>query len=236
MEAFSPPGWITVAFTALTLAVLCFDAFLVGKAAAATGRDSKRWGLRALAALGVWASLHAAVAESGVLVGDGFPPPAMPYLAAVLGSAVVVAFSPIGRALAALPPLMLVGLQVFRLPLEVLLHELYRAGQLPVQMTWSGYNFDVVTALSAVVVVGLVRRGGSERLVWAWNVLGFVLLVTVVSIAVTSAPLPIRQFHEGPAVVLPFHAPYNWIVNVHVWTALVSHLVLFRAWRQRAAA
>lgn len=60
----------------------------------------------------------------------------------------------------------------------------------------------------------------------------------VTAIAITSAPTPLRRFTEGPPVVLPFHVPFNWIVNVHVWTALVGHLVIGRALfaRRRVAA
>ena len=164
------------------------------------------------------------------------PPPVLPYLALTVGVGVAVTWSSVGRRLAGLPLAVLVGVQVFRVPLEVLLHALYTAGSLPVQMTWSGRNLDVVTGASAVLVAFAAHRGASDRVVWVWNLLGFGLLVNVVTVALLSAPLPFRRFDNDPAVVLVFHAPYNWIVNVHVWTALVGHLVIFRALARRRSA
>ena len=51
------------------------------------------------------------------------------------------------------------AVQAFRLPLEMILHGLYDSGDLPVQMTWSGLNFDVVTGATAALLglVGLRR-------------------------------------------------------------------------------
>jgi hypothetical protein len=166
------------------------------------------------------------------------PPPLMFYLMPTMLVGIAVAFSPLGRRLAALPLGLLVGLQAFRLPLEMILHGLHDSGNLPIQMTWSGLNFDVVTgATAALLGILALRRPLPSSLVWAWNAMGSALLLTVVGIAITSAPTPLRQFTEGPPVLLPFHVPFNWIVGVHVWTALVGHLVIFRALvtRRRAA-
>lgn len=236
MDTFAPPTSLTIAFTVLTLLVALADVLILRRAAEPGKRA--RWTAIAAGAAVAWLALHASFASSGVLLREGFPPPVMFYVAMIGFSGVVVAFSPVGSRLAMLPLSILVGLQVFRLPLEVLLHALYDAGALPVQMTWSGYNFDVVTAILAIGVAGGLWRGVVPQWgVWVWNIAGSLLLVNVVGIALLSAPLPIRQFHNEPAVVLVFFAPYNWIVNVHVWTALVGHLVIFRAlWSRRAGA
>jgi hypothetical protein len=235
--AFDPPLALTVAFTALTLVVVFIEVWLVRRAAPPDRR--RRWSLIAAAVAAGWLALHGAIAASGVLEGDRMPPPILFYLAPTMLVGVAVALSPIGRRLAALPLGLLVGLQAFRLPLEMILHGLYQSGDLPVQMTWSGLNFDVVTGLTAAVL-GLValRRPLPGAIVWAWNLLGAALLIVVVAIAITSAPTPLRQFTEGPPVVLVFHVPFTWIAGVHVWTALVGHLVIFRALagRRRGAA
>ena len=202
----------------------------------ATPARRTAWTWRAALVVGLWLAGHAALAASGLLSLETVPPPALAYLAITLGLGAWVAASAVGKRLATLPMAALVGLMAFRVPLELILHALYDAGLVPVQMTWSGLNFDVVTGLSAALLaLFLWRRPVSDAVVTAWNVAGSALLVTVVAIAVLSAPLPIRQFHEGPPLVLVFHAPYNWIVNVHVLTALVGHLVIFRklAWQRR---
>jgi hypothetical protein len=228
MYTLSVPLPLTVAFTVLTLVVALAGVLLVRRAAP-RGR-ARRWTVGAALASTAWLGLHAAIASSGLLEGDSVPPPVMLYLVPTLLTGVALAFSPVGRRLAALPIGFLVALQAFRLPLEWLLHALYEAGSLPVQMTWSGYNLDVLTGASAIGL-GLLalRRPLPRSVAWGFNVVGSALLLTVMTIAVLSSPIPIRQFHEGPPVLLAYNAPFNWIVNVHVFTALVGHLVIFRA-------
>jgi len=225
---FDPPTTLVVAFTALTLIVVATWIALARRVAPAMQRNA--WTLRTIGAVALWLGLHAAVASSGIIEGNRMPPPVLFYLGPTMLVGVAFAFSRLGARFAALPLGVLVGLQAFRLPLEMILHALHDSGDLPVQMTWSGLNFDVVTGASAAVL-GLValRRELPTWLVAAWNAMGLALLVTVVAIAITSAPTPLRRFTEGPPVVLPFHVPFNWIVGVHVWTALVGHLIIGRA-------
>ena len=229
---FAPSTHLTVSFVTLSLVV---TAAAVGLSVWAAHKrpelSARRWAFLGSGAAVVWMLGHAALAHSGVLVGETMPPPVLPYLVMIMVIGVTLALSKIGGAMAtALPLAALVGLQSFRVPLEWLLHELYREGALPIQMTWSGLNWDVITGVSALVLALAALRYEIPRwMYWVWNVVGFVLLVNVVTIALLSAPLPIRQFTEGPPVVLVFHAPYTWIVSVHVFTALVGHIVVFRA-------
>jgi hypothetical protein len=129
--------------------------------------------------------------------------------------------------------------QVFRLPLELVLHQWYGEGVLPIQMTYAGSNYDIASGILGGVVGVLAWRGkASTGLVWAYTMLGMLLLVVVVTIAVMSAPVPVRQFWDEPSVQLPLHVPYGWIVSVCVAGALFAHLVALR-WlldRERARA
>ena len=227
MFVFDPGPVFSGIFVVLVVLVVLADLWMVGRAApeGAKTRWLKRGGALAL----FWLAGHALIAESGVLEKEMVPPPAMLYLLLTNIVAAVVAFSSVGKHLARLPLVLLVGLQAFRFPLEWFLHALYDDGSLPVQMTWSGANFDVLTGASAVVLAILLwKRRAPRWLVWLWNVMGLVLLLNIMVIAVLSVPTPFKSF-DGPPLVLALHVPYNWIVNVHVWTALVGHLVIFRA-------
>jgi len=143
----------------------------------------------------------------------------------------LAAFSPLGRRLATLPLGALVMFHAFRLPLELVLHAWYTAGAVPIQMTYSGQNLDLVTGISSVLVgaVALRRPAAARPLVWAFNVIGTVLLLNVMRIAVGSLPSPLRTFADGPPLMLPFSAPFTWIVPLAVGPALLGHIVLFRA-------
>lgn len=225
---FQPSIALTAAFVALTAVVVAADVYLVRRAAPAERRG--RWTAIALGCAVVWLAAHAGLAASGVLEGDRLPPPVLFYLFGTMLVGVAVATSPIGRRLATLPLGLLVGLHAFRLLLEMILHALHESGDLPVQMTWSGYNLDVVTgATAAVLGLMALRRPLPRAMALAFNLVGSALLLGVMAIAVTSAPTPMRQFMNDPPVLLAFHAPFNWVVGVHVWTALVGHIVIFRA-------
>jgi hypothetical protein len=66
---------------------------------------------------------------------------------------VAVAFSRLGTLLiSGLPIWFLVGSQVFRLPLELLMHRAYIEGIMPVQMSYSGRNYDIVSGITAGVL------------------------------------------------------------------------------------
>ncbi|MFT4704505.1 MAG: hypothetical protein ACI81R_002210 [Bradymonadia bacterium] len=232
---FAPPSWITVSFTLLSLAVAIMGLLLYRRGVRRDG--GKAHVGRAAAIIATWLTLHAMVATSGVLEIVSPIPAIVPYLALTIGAALFLAFGAVGKSMIALPLWVLVACQGFRVPVELILHALYTAGQLPIQMTWEGRNIDVLSGFFGltVLLVALARRRMAEpvprRLLLLFNVVGFVLLLNVVHIALLSAPLPIRTYMNDPPVLLLFHVPYNWIVGVHVFSAMVYHLLFFRAYR-----
>ena len=164
------------------------------------------------------------------------PPPFGLLVVSILALAVAIAFSPYGRRLATHIPLwMLVGVQLFRFPLEMAMHGMYERGVMPVQMSYSGLNFDILTGLSAIVVARLVASGrAGGRLVMIWNVLGLALLGNVVTIAILSTPRFAYFGHERLNVWVTY-PPYVWLPAVLVLAALAGHLLIFRALRLQRA-
>jgi hypothetical protein len=142
--------------------------------------------------------------------------------------------SPVGRRLAAgLPFVVLVGVQAFRLPLELMMHRAYEYGLMPRQMSYSGLNFDIVTGITAIVVVVLLATGrAGAGTVRAWNWLGTLLLINIVLIAGLSAPTPWRVFRDAPANTWIATAPYIWLPTVMVAFAILGHIVIYRALRR----
>ena len=99
------------------------------------------------------------------------PPPFMFLVAAILALALAITYSHLGtRIVATIPLWVLVLVQAFRLPLELAMHDMYERGIMPVQMSYSGLNFDIITGATAIPVVFLDRdptsragrRGGLE--------------------------------------------------------------------------
>jgi len=124
----------------------------------------------------------------------------------------------------------LVGLQVFRVAVEIFLDLGYRAGFVPVQMTLEGRNFDVITGLTALPMAWLVAKQKAPHwLIYAWNTMGLALLLNVMVIAALSMPTPLRHFHNEPANTFVTYFPYVWLPLYLVQVAWMSHLLIFRA-------
>jgi len=149
---------------------------------------------------------------------------------AILVLALALAYSTFGARVAEHVPLWaLVAVQAFRLPLELAMHAMYTRGIMPVQMSYSGLNFDIVTGLTAIPVAALVARGwGGRILVAVWNILGLALLVNVVTVAILATPR-IRYFGDEHLNVWVTYLPFVWLPAVMVTAALAGHLVIFRA-------
>src|SRR5262245_40941000 len=136
--------------------------------------------VRVGAAVLAWLTVTALAASTGMFRRFDVTPPPFAILALtaiVLG--IAVPCSPVGTLLVRVLLLWaLVGFQVFRFPLELVMHRAYIEGVMPVQMSYSGQNYDVVTGITAGVLgLWLGRRDVPRWVVAAWNALGFILLV-----------------------------------------------------------
>jgi hypothetical protein len=177
------------------------------------------------------------LASAGLLTRyDSIPPPALTPVLIALVTTLIVSFSPIGARIAIRAPLaVLIGYQSFRIAVELLLHRLYAEGVVPVQMTYAGRNFDILSGLSAALIA-LCLAGGVRIpavVIRLWNIAGLALLANIVTIAVLSAPVPFRTFHNEPANLLPTMFPFIWLPTFLVPAALFGHLLVFRAVRSR---
>jgi hypothetical protein len=191
---------------------------------------ARSWGVRAGGwGLG-WTATFGIAAGSGLLARfDARPPPMAFMFAAIFTGAFVFAFSRAGSLLADhLSVASLVGVQAFRLPLELVMSQAATAGVMPVQLSFHGYNFDIVTGLGAAVVALLAARGKAPRwLVMAWNVYGVACLAVIAVIAFLTAPF-VRAFGEGSVNTWVAYLPFVWLPAVCVPAALALHLILFR--------
>ena len=75
------------------------------------------------------------------------------------------------------------------------MHGMYTRGIMPMQMTYTGLNFDILTGITAIPVALLAARGGGGSLVAAWNILGLALLINAVTVATRNSTLPV--FRRG---------------------------------------
>lgn len=234
MSAQLDPAVLTfIVLPVLLVAALACGVAIGGRRLGEPARTTRRAVLMTLGVAGAWMAATWVAAESGALLDfESTPPPFALLVFAIVAFAARIALTRYGRRLAAGVPLWaLVGVQGFRLPLELAMHALYERGIMPVQMSYTGRNFDIVTGVAAIVVAALVqRRLAGTRLVLAWNVLGLGLLLNVVVVAILSTPR-FRLFGEDRLNVFVMHPPFVWLPAVMVLAALAGHLLVFRALR-----
>jgi hypothetical protein len=184
------------------------------------------------AGIGGWLAASYALAATGALRNfSAAPPPLLILIATATLLTTALAFSRWGRRLVdGIPAAALVGFQAFRIPVEWFLDRLYREGVVPVQMTFEGRNFDIASGITALAVAAVCARSRTlpRGLVLVWSALGTALLIHIVAIAATSAPGPLRLFHDDPPNTFVASAPFVWLPAFLVQAAWLGHLLVFR--------
>jgi len=184
-------------------------------------------------ALAVWLAFTAVVSLTGPAQDfSTFPPPLMPLvLLPPLVVALVLTFSAkSGAVLRHIPVQWLLYLQTFRVAVELLLWALHQQGLLPVQMTFEGLNFDVLTGVTAPLAAYLLTARPQWRrpILLVWNVGGLALLATIVVISVLSMPTPLRAFPNEPANTIVTRFPFIWLPGFLVPLAYTLHFFALR--------
>jgi hypothetical protein len=231
-------GLVTAGFVVLPLLVTAGFVLAWEWAAQRLGEPAgmrRRRTARVATAVLAWLAVTWLVAASGVLRRfDATPPPFAGLVLAILVVGIAVPCSPPGTLLVrGLPLWALVRFQVFRFPLELVMHRAYVEGVMPVQMSYSGFNYDIVTGTTAGVLgAWLSRRRGPRWIVIAWNLLGFALLVNVVTIAIVSTPA-FRGFGDDRLNVFVTYPPFVWLPAILVPAALMGHILVWRRMRAK---
>lgn len=233
MHPASP--FLRVSFIALVLVTAAASVFAVGSGASKAERGS-RSAVGFGVGLCVWLGATWAIARTGMLADFSLPPKLMILIAVAAALTISVAVS--ARALAvaaAIPWWALIGINAFRLPLELLMHRAVGEGVMPYQMSFTGCNYDILTGISALGL-GLVGMKSqlSRKLILAWGIGGSLLLANVVVIAIVSLPTPLRVFMNEPANVWVTTTPFVWLPVFLVQLALLTHILVFRRLRLEA--
>ncbi len=213
---------------ALALAVLFVAAtWRTGEGLVPAAR--RRRTILAAAGMAIWLAAQAAAALSGWLGHfDQRPPPIVIWFASMLVMTLALAWSPFGRRFAdKLPFVALIGFQAFRLPLELVMHRAAVAGIMPNVMSFSGYNFDIVSGATALpLALYAWRRPLPRPVIMLWNLTGQLLLIAIAIIAFAATPV-FRAFGDDQLNVWVTEFPYVWIA-VMVAAALFGHVVTMR--------
>lgn len=236
MPTYSWADPAVLAFVVIPIALVSLLLTCVSAASRALG-ESDPVRRRAITTTGIlaalWMGLTWVAAASGILRRwEATPPPFGLFVVGIVVVALMLARGHYGWRLAAgLPIWTLVAIQGFRLPLELAMHAMYERNVMPVQMSYSGRNFDILTGITALALAWALATGRAGRtLVLMWNVAGLLLLLNIVTVAILSTPR-FRYFGDERLNVWVTYAPFVWLPAVMVVAALAGHLLIFRALR-----
>lgn len=181
-----------------------------------------------------WIAITGLIAQRGAFAWASGPPLLPVFVIGGVVASAMIARSRVGAQLAGLPLAALIGLQAFRLPLELAMH--HGAGRgIPIELTLAGFNFDIVTGVGAVVIAVLVALDRCPTwLVWLWSVVGLCCLLVIFVIAAATMPR-VHAFGVEPAHLNTWaaHVPFVWVPALLVPVAFGGHLVILRALKAR---
>jgi hypothetical protein len=230
---------IPLHISALFIALVFIIAFMIIITVQACGTrlnlpfDRRRKNLSmAIIVIMIWLMFTLIIALSGYLFDfKGFPPKILLVIAPPFVFILVLFFSnefheltsPLGNFWFIYP-------QCFRILMEFILWKLSRYNVIPVQMTFEGRNFDILTGLSAPFIAYYCfnKKTWSPKIALWWNFIGLMLLCNIVVTAMLSTPYSFRIFMNEPANTIIFGFPFVWLPSFVVPFALLLHLLSIR--------
>ena len=231
---FTTYSLIQVAFVVLTITFfgLLLKEFKIALTKSALDHQQKKKTFsRLLLGLVLWAAFVSGWSMSGRMADFSiFPFNVLPILIIPLITILIITFSKtFWEILIHVPAQNLVRLQSFRFFVEILLWALFIQNQLPIQMTFEGRNFDVLSGLSAPIVAYLISRQKLSRggLI-IWNILCLGLLLNILVTAILSMPGPMRVFINEPANTIVTAFPVSWLPGLLVPLAYGLHFLSLR--------
>ena len=191
--------------------------------------------LRALLiGLPLWLLYVGLLSYSGVVSNTALRPPSIVYVAfpAVLFVVLVFALSGAGARIAsAFPFWVIIGMQTFRIGVELLLHRLWVDGLAPRMVTYRGGNIDILIGLSAPLIAGISTRGRwGEWLALGWNVVGLLTLTNAITLSALTAPGLTLIHSEVPNMAIGVF-PFTYIAGFFAPLAMALHALSIRGLR-----
>ena len=229
-DAANASAFTTTAFFALPLAIMGLALYAVARGGQRSARDVAV----VAAAFAGWLAITGAAAASGKVADFAATPPLLPILVVVgMVGAVALTRSRFGIAIVEQTPLCaLIAFHAFRFLLELAMGHAAQQHVMPSVMSFAGYNFDIITGVTALVLAYSLHRGhrngwAPRWLVVAWNCMGLAFLIIVGGLAIAATPM-FEAFGPAQRNTWIAHVPFVWLPTVLVPAALAGHIMVFR--------
>ncbi|MFK7907046.1 MAG: hypothetical protein AB8B69_18065 [Chitinophagales bacterium] len=185
-------GYIGLSITMATIIVLGYNHTLTQIGMDGSLRKKKVW--TAGIGLFLWLAYAAILGKSGFLQNFDFPPrfPLLLILPAFIFTGVLLSRHHDSPVIAAIPKSWLIYYQTFRIVIESLFVATVSIGVLHPEVTFEGYNYDIVFAFTAPFVAYLVfnKKLLPQKFALAWNYLGLAVIAFIIFLFTTTTYFP----------------------------------------------
>ena len=219
------PPYIPYVFIAITLACIAFIVFAANVAGPAKRNSTPTVVFTFMA---VWLFVIALLTFQGVFEETTSFPPRLFIAVGMTVIALITLFVSKGSRdfILKMPITTLTYLHIIRVPVELVLWWLAIEKLVPIEMTFEGSNFDILTGVTApfaaVFLVGM--RSKSTFAAVIWNIAGIVMLANIVIIAIRASP----YFYNPESFAVPNIAvlqfPLIWLPTFVVPVVLFAHI------------
>ncbi|MBA3350918.1 MAG: hypothetical protein H0U23_00565 [Blastocatellia bacterium] len=216
------PSYVSIIFILTTLVTVGIFLYVIVKA----GTDSLQ-GKLLFGFVLIWMVIQVVLANTGFFQDfDHLPPRTfafgpLPFFVLILTYLVFAR-----RFLESMPLAALTLIHTIRIPVEFVLLWLYQAGQVPVEMTFEGSNFDILSGVTAPFVYFLAFRKGTvnRSLLIGWNIAALALLANIVTIAILAFPSPFQTIGLDQPNIGVTYFPFVWLPSIIVPIVLFCHI------------
>ncbi len=222
---------VQIAYTALTIIMVII--ILVGyykalQKSGTTANASRNKTLYLLLAFLAWFIYLHFVSQNYFLYNFSFPPrfPLLVFIPTLLCIIFVPYINRNSPLVKALPKSWPVYYQTFRIFVEITIYYTFIAGIIPIQTTFEGYNYDILIGLTAPIIgyLAFQKKWLSEHALLIWNIVGILVLASVIVIAMTSFFAPQLWGSETPLIAKEFTIlPYLLLASFLAPSALFMH-------------
>lgn len=121
----------------------------------------------------------------------------------------------------------LISIHLFRF-VGVFFFLAYYYDSIPKEFAYIGGSGDILTAVLAIPVVLVLKKGISfaKELVWVWNIIGLLDIISVLTTATILTRIAVENSEPGVQQFGTF--PFSWIPAFAPATILFLHLLIFR--------
>jgi len=126
-------------------------------------------------------------------------------------------------------------IHTIRILVEIILFWLFMYKTIPVELTFEGRNFDIISGVTAPIVYyfGFIKQTLSKKLIISWNIICIGLLLNVVLNSILSSPLLFQKFEFNQPNIAVLNFPFVFLPSLIVPIILFSHFVIIRKLKKK---